>query len=49
MERDYQSKLKMRWGEYSVRLSNPGYQDEERTIVLDKMTDYPIDKELKVK
>ena len=41
--------IKMRLGEYSIRLSNPGYHDQESKIVLDKMTDYPIDKELKVK
>ncbi|MDD2735350.1 MAG: protein kinase [Desulfuromonadaceae bacterium] len=41
--------IKMRLGEYSMRLSNPGYHDQESRIVLDKMKDYPIDKELKVK
>lgn len=34
--------LKLGLGEYRVRLSRPGFDDSERTIRLEKMTDYPL-------
>jgi serine/threonine-protein kinase len=39
--------LKLGLGEYKVRISSPGYQDSEKSIILEKMTGYPLNVKLK--